>query len=175
MKIEIEKKFLLKSKPDKEPDEKIKIYQWYYKNSHGIWERVRKCVSNKNNIYFIHTVKKNISRGVNLEDEKAISRDEYFDFINRCIKFQKKSRFISKERWIYKQNDLKWEIDVFQDNDLIIAEIEIPKKNYKFKTPDFIKNKILIEVTGLKQFSNKNLSDPITSQNINYITSININ
>jgi CYTH domain-containing protein len=42
-----------------------------------------------------------------------------------------------------------------------VAEIEIPKKTFKVKIPDFIKSKMLLEVTGLKQFSNKNLSNKI--------------
>ena len=35
--IEIERKFLLKSLPDIEPSDRIKIEQYYYKNPEGIW------------------------------------------------------------------------------------------------------------------------------------------
>ena len=69
------------------------------------------------------------------------------------------SRFINKVRYIYKDGDLKWEVDLFDNGyKLIIAEIEIPKKRYKLNIPDFIKDVLLLEVTGLKQFSNRNLS-----------------
>jgi CYTH domain-containing protein len=44
---------------------------------------------------------------------------------------------------------------------LIVAEIEIPTIDYTVEMPDFIKDKLLIEVTGLKQFSNKNLSNHV--------------
>ena len=43
-----------------------------------------------------------------------------------------------------------------------LFEIEIPKKTYKLTLPDFIKEVNLLEVTGLKQFSNRNLSLKIT-------------
>lgn len=164
MKIEIEKRFLLKSIPEKDPDEKIKIEQWYFKNPNGVWERVRKCISNLHGEYFIHTIKKSVSVGVNMEDEKIISKLQYEDFINNCKNNQKRSRFITKERWVYRHNELKWEVDIFHSgHHLVVAEIEIPKKNYKFYIPRHIKNKILLEVTGLKQFSNKNLSNIVTS------------
>ena len=41
-KIEIERKFLLKSLPVISPDKSIKIDQFYLKNSKGVWERIRK-------------------------------------------------------------------------------------------------------------------------------------
>ena len=61
MNIEIERKFLLKAIPNKKPIEKIEIFQWYLKNSEGIWERARSCYSNINGFYFTHTIKKSIA------------------------------------------------------------------------------------------------------------------
>ena len=162
MKLEIERKFLLKSIPEKQPDEIIKIDQWYLKNSYGTWERVRKCDSSTNSTYYVHTVKKSISKGVNMEDEKLISEKEYIKFLNNCKNSFQESRYITKERWCYKQNELKWEVDIFHSgHHLVVAEIEIPKKTYKVVLPNFIKEKLLLEVTGMKQFSNKNLSNPV--------------
>lgn len=162
MKVEIERKYLLKAMPDKKPDQVIKIEQWYWKNSLGIWERVRKCETNTNEIYFVHTIKKTISKGVNMEDEKIISIDEYNDFLSRCKFSESESRYITKERWVYQEGNLKWEVDIFHSgHHLVVAEIEIPKKSYKVDIPYYIKEKLLLEVTGLKQFSNKNLSNVI--------------
>jgi len=159
MKIEIERKFLLKSIPDLKPEETIEIFQWYRKNSKGIWERARSCYSDKIGFYFVHTIKRNISKGVNEEDEKFITSDEFNKFVKKC-KNSNQSRYISKERLIYSHGDLKWEVDVFNNgHHLIVAEIEIPYLDYEVDIPDFISNKLLMEVTGLKQFSNKNLSN----------------
>jgi CYTH domain-containing protein len=162
MKIEIEKKFLLKAIPDLEPEEIIEIFQWYRKNSAGIWERARSCYSNKKGFYFVHTIKKNIGKGVNEEDEKFITAEEFNKFVDKCRNPKSQARYISKERLVYPQGDLKWEVDIFNNgHHLIIAEIEIPTEDYKVTIPDFIKDKLLMEVTGLKQFSNKNLSNNV--------------
>lgn len=40
MKLEIERKFLLKAMPDRYPSEIVNIDQWYWKNKKGIWERL---------------------------------------------------------------------------------------------------------------------------------------
>jgi hypothetical protein len=61
--------------------------------------------------------------------------------------------------FLYKEGELKWEVDKFgNDYRLIIAEIEIPKKNFKISFPDYITEMLLLEVTGIKQFSNRSLS-----------------
>lgn len=174
MKIEIERKFLLKSIPEEKPTEIIKIDQWYQKRN-CVWERVRRCDSSLNGVYYVHTIKKTISKGVNMEDEKMISEEEYNSFVLLCKDPQFESRFITKERWVYPQNSLKWEVDIFHSgHHLVVAEIEIPKKTFKFDIPDFIQSKLLLEVTGLKQFSNKNLSNKCVPD-VNFDKLINTN
>ena len=162
MKLEIERKFLLKAMPDLAPSEVVKIDQYYFKNKDGIWERARSWDSNVNGMKYIHTVKKSVSKGVNLEDEKYLTEDEFKKFKTKCKSGTVESRFIKKERHIYPDGDLYWEVDMFNSgHHLIVAEIEIPTKNHKITIPDFISEKLLLEVTGLKQFSNKNLSNKI--------------
>lgn len=159
--IEIERKFLLKSLPTIKPKEKIEIQQWYRKNSKGIWERARACYSDKKGFYFIHTVKTNISNISNIEDENIMTSSEFNKFVTKCKK-SNESRYISKDRLIYNHpfDKLKWEVDVFNNgHHLIVAEIEIPSEDYNLLIPEFIHDKFLLEVTGLKQFSNKNLSN----------------
>ncbi len=165
MKLEIEKKFLLKALPDKKYDDKYLIDQYYWKNKSNIWERARTYHSEISGDSYIHTIKKSVSKSVNIEDEKELTISEFEIFKNRCLK-DPTSRFISKERYIYRYGDLKWEIDNFDNGyKLIIAEIEIPKKSYRVVLPDYISDVLLMEVTGLKQFSNRNLS--IEMKNIN--------
>ena len=162
MKLEIERKFLLKAMPDIEPVEIIKIEQWYWKNHKGIWERARLCNSSTEGEYYVHTIKKSISKGVNMEDEKFLTKEEYESFIKVCKDKNEESKFISKDRWVYPDGDLKWEVDMFNNgHHLIVAEIEIPKKSFKVNIPSFIKDKLLMEVTEFKQFSNRNLSNKI--------------
>ena len=160
-KLEIERKFLLKSLPKRDPDEIIDIDQFYMKRS-GRWERARTWFSDKtDNRKWIHTIKKSISKKINMEDEKFLTEDEYNTFVDECIAHTD-SKYISKKRYIYKEGALKWEVDMFDSGyHLIIAELEIPDENFKIEFPDYIKDVLLLEVTGLKQFSNRNLSLPI--------------
>ena len=157
--LEIERKFLLKSLPNIEADEIIKIDQYYLKNEEGIWERARTYHSDVNGDFWIHTVKKSLSKGVNIEDEYHMSEKQYDEFVKKCKSGKYESRFIQKERHIFKDGDLKWEVDNFLSGyKLVIAELEIPKKRFKIQFPDFISEVLLLEVTGLKQFSNRSLS-----------------
>jgi CYTH domain-containing protein len=162
MKLEIERKFLLKAMPDLPAAEVVQIDQYYFKNKEGVWERARSWDSNINGKRYIHTVKKSVSKGVNLEDEKDLTKEQFKKFIAKCKSGVVESRFIKKERWIYPDGNLYWEVDMFNSgHHLIVAEIEIPTKNYKVNIPKFIEDKLLLEVTGLKQFSNRNLSNKI--------------
>lgn len=157
--IEIERKFLLKAMPKKDPDEIFSIGQYYWKNKSNIWERARTYHSNINGDSYIHTIKKSLSKSVNLEDEKVLTKEEFETFRNRCLEDIDNSKFINKERYVYKDGLLKWEVDVFENGyKLIVAEVEIPKKSYKLLIPTYISEVMLMEVTGLKQFSNRALS-----------------
>jgi CYTH domain-containing protein len=166
MKLEIERKFLVKSLPTKKVDDVFKIEQFYLKNPEGIWERARTYHSDKTGDKYIHTIKKSVSKGVNMEDEHEMTQKEFEDFRDLCFKPGVESKHISKERWIYKDGNLKWEVDVFKSGyHLIVAEIEIPHRKYDLKIPKFIQEIMLLEVTGLKQFSNRSLSLNINDKN----------
>jgi CYTH domain-containing protein len=159
--IEIERKFLLKAVPDLKPTEVIKIKQWYLKVD-GIWERARSMDSNIYGIKWVHTIKTRISDISNIEEEYDMDKDEFDDFVKRCKSAKQNARYITKERRIYPDGELKWEVDVFsQKCHIIVAEIEIPTEDYELEIPEFIQKKSLLEVTGLKQFSNRSLSNRV--------------
>lgn len=161
-KIEIEKKFLLKSLPLKKADIIFEIDQYYYKNKDGVWERARTYHNDNLGDRWIHTIKKSISKGVNLENERDMSQKEWKDFVKKCKKPQNQGRFIQKKRHIFSHHDLFWEVDEFLSGySLIIAELELPKENHPFEIPWFIGEVHLMELTGMKQFSNRNLSLPL--------------
>lgn len=157
--IEIERKFLLKAMPDVLPNEVVKIDQFYFKNKEGVWERVRQWNSNLYGKKWIHTIKTKLSDFSNEEIEKELTKLEYEEFKKRCRQNKSNSRYIKKERWIYPDGDLYWEVDIFKDKcHIIIAEIEIPSEDYDLNIPEFISKKTLLEVSGQKQFSNRSLS-----------------
>jgi len=159
--IEIERKFLLKAVPDLKPTEVIKIKQWYLKVE-GIWERARSMESSIYGIKWVHTIKTRISDISNLEEEWDMTKKEFDDFVKRCKSSKQNARYITKERRIYPDGDRKWEVDVFsQKCHIIVAEVEIPSEDYELEIPEFIQKKNLLEVTGLKQFSNRSLSNRV--------------
>jgi len=159
MNLEIERKFLLKSIPDIQPDQTVEIHQFYFKNQLGIWERARSWASSNGDMKYIHTIKKSVSKSANLEEEYFMTLKQFDSFKSKCYKTPNDSKYIKKIRYIYKDGNLKWEVDEFNNGyKLIIAEIEIPTEDYEVVLPDYIKDLVLIEVTGMKPFSNRSLS-----------------
>jgi CYTH domain-containing protein len=160
--IEIERKYLLKGLPDVEPSEKIKIQQFYFKNKEGIWERARQMDYGQGVKKFIHTIKTRISEIANDEQERTMTLEEFEKFKKKCRKYKGSSRFLKKERWVYPMGELKWEVDMFKgDINMVIAEIEIPSEDYEVEIPDYIQKKLLMDVSGMKQFGNRSLSSRI--------------
>ena len=149
-KLEIEKRILLKGTPKITYDEALFIQQYYTPTG-----RYRQVTSSNLEIKYIHTIKKSVSKGVNEETEIEIS---HVDF-SKAIK--KATKHLSKTRYIKKAGKYKWEIDKFDHCNIVIAEIEVnSKKELKtVKLPKYIKENFIIDVTGIKEFSNFNLAE----------------
>jgi len=171
MKKEIERKFLIKDLPI-DPSLKLPeiqhIIQYYYKHE-SVWKRIRKIESNISGQQFLHTVK-TYKDGITYEEEKLFSYLEYKELISMINSGEYPSRFISKTRYILPTEiqanfegeikTIKWEFDKFNFN-LMIAEIELPSFDFPLEIPDFIKEKIIYEVTNISEFSNRNLAQPL--------------
>lgn len=159
MTLEIERKFLLKTLPKQSPRDSVKIEQLYLKRN-NIWERVRSWESTKTgDKKWIHTIKTPIDVGINNEDEKLITEQEFLEFKSECLNQNSESKSILKTRHIYPHDDLYWEVDEFHnDYRLVVAEIEIPRIDFEINIPKWIEDITLLEVTGLPQFSNRVLS-----------------
>ena len=172
MKKEIEKKFLLKELPISQTAYEIQhIIQYYYLVG-DVWYRIRKINSNLNhdneNIY-LHTIK-TYKDGVCYEEECFYNYEAYKQLVLDIHSNKYESTYLSKTRYLYKTGvkadfegeirEIKWEIDVFNFN-LVIAELELPDLNFDIEIPKFIQNKIIYEVTGIKEFSNRVLSEPL--------------
>jgi len=155
--LEIERRFLLKKLPDL-PDlsNRIEITQVYLpKITKGKVNRYRSEVRTNTQTKYIHATKEFVSGAVTHEKEIDISIKEYHEAE------EKADRTISKIRYLYPQGNLVWEIDKFSDINLIIAEIELPTEDHKFEIPEIIKDVIIMEITGMKEFSNWSLANKI--------------
>lgn len=166
--IEIERKFLLTGVPEINYRELIRIEQRYKQNiperirQSELFPNPRKPLDNfwlveNSKLFFEHTLKKPNPSGEGLiELNTELNEKSYDEMKTMFPHVLRKYRHVKE----CKQNrGLKWEIDDFschQTNktSLCIAEIEIPTMSYDLKIPDWLESFILMEITGLNQFSN---------------------
>tara|TARA_Y100000589_G_C27138289_1_gene623514 strand:- start:247 stop:738 length:492 start_codon:yes stop_codon:yes gene_type:complete len=147
MNLEIERRFLIKNnKWRKYIINKVAITQGYLSSNDDGWI-VRLRSENKQ---FKLTLKKHIVNSTSLEYEYKIDSNEGIQILSN-IKYK-----IQKYRFFLKVNNQDWLVDIFQDRNapLEIAEIELDSEKKKIFIPDFISK----EITGIKNFSNFQLS-----------------
>lgn len=149
-KIEIERKFLLKNVPKIKYDSILEIKQFYLK---GEKSRLRVVEQNGDGklIYW-----KNIKN--RLSDLSSEETDEIIDYAQFRELHKDSNGFIYKIRYLIKEEDVIWEIDDFINVKLVIAEVEIPSEKYELKIPEFISNNLIMEVSKIKEFSNRKLA-----------------
>lgn len=156
MALEIERKFLLKNLPilpDNRWDRILNIEQSYFTDSDGKTSRVRTQADEKELKFFL-TQKELISHGVFEEKESEITQKEYFEYLPKFERTLRKIRYVKKFG-----AHLKWEIDVYLTVKLITAEIELLKIDQEFEFPDYIKENVIMELTGMREFSNYSLAN----------------
>jgi len=144
--VEIERKFLIREKPDQKPDYIHKIRQGYIAREGGNTVRVREKDGN-----FILSIKTRAERGGRNELEYAITEEE------GEVLFSSISHYaIIKTREIYKIGPQKWELDIFEgvNKGLIIAEVELSRLDEEVTLPHWIGP----EVTELSKFYNANIA-----------------
>ena len=147
--IEIERKFLVKSKGYKKNSlSKHFVKQGYLSTDLSRCVRVR-IIDEK---AFI-TIKgaSSIDGLSRFEWEKEICKKEADEIIMLCA-----ADTIEKIRYVLEFDGNKFEVDEFQNknNGLIIAEIELSSKSQLFKKPEWIGK----EVTGIKKYYNSQLA-----------------
>ncbi len=156
MNLEIEKKFLLRRLPKLEFTGEKRITQCYvWSEEKQDYDRYRQSLDlTSGTVKYFHTFKKRLKAGVQEEYEEEVSADlfKYHFYEKNC------DLYIQKYRNLYKKGDLTWEIDQFLGMSLIIAELELPTEDYKFKIPKKIDKEIILEVTDFTQFYNSNLA-----------------
>lgn len=161
--IEIERRFLIKESIEKElnefPSHKVLNIKQYYLYS---GERLRqiKDLSNKSHIKYTKTIKRKINNVLAEEDESFITKEEFFNEMDRF------ESCLVKDREVFLIDGLKYELDTYRSPHFKfkILEIEFASmSDYEasFK-PNFL-NKIfeqnlICEITGQDEFSNYNLS-----------------
>lgn len=146
MAIEIERKFLIKKGMDfYKKYNGLNIIQGYISKSEFNIVRVR-VIGNEGWIT-IKGKNNNLSR---LEYEYLIPLNDAKEILEKLC-----DRKIEKKRYIYFENNKKWEIDEFEGDNkgLIVAEIELKDENEEFVLPLWIDK----EVSHDYKYSNSNL------------------
>lgn len=104
------------------------------------------------------------------EEEKEISGEEFKEGFSRC------EVFIDKVRYSIEMDGYEVIVDTFHEEvaTLTMCEIEILRsvsdskiveELNNVKLPDFIEREIIMEVTEMEEFKNKNLAIPLDSVN----------
>lgn len=147
--LEIERKFTVKNSDYRKQAYEVREIRQGLLNSQGKNE-VRVTIRGS---YAWICVKSNESSISRFEWEKEIPVKEAELLLNSCCV----SRIITKTRYLILSGEgLIWEVDEFHGDDdgLVIAEIEIPSKDYEIELPDWIDE----EVTGNPRYYNKMLA-----------------
>lgn len=148
---EIERKFLLSGLPDVlEDGASVELRQGWLPGA-VLQERLR-CVADPAGARYYRTVKTGtgIAR-VEIEEETT---PELFEHLWPLTE----GRRVVKRRYCRRENGLEWEVDVFADRELVLAEVELPSAETPVELPRWLSESVVREVTGESEYLNVNLA-----------------
>lgn len=140
MALEIERKFLVKAFDESLATDQIHIIQGYIKTGFKGVVRIRTW-----NEKAYLTIKYRLNTLTREEFEYEIPYEDAVKLLeNACY------CTLDKTRFLYPYQNKTWEIDRFNDRDLILAEVEMKSEDEKIEIPSFIER----EVTDDSRYSN---------------------
>jgi CHAD domain-containing protein/CYTH domain-containing protein len=149
--VEIERKFLLSKIPDRAlTEEPAEIEQGWIPGKE-LLERVRRVHTSSGDSWY-RTVK--LGSGISrVEIEESTTR-ELFESLWPLTTGKR----VRKRRYPVRDNELTWEIDAFDDRDLVMAEVELPAPTTPVVVPEWLRPFVVREVTEDPAFVNYNLA-----------------
>jgi len=152
MKVEIERKYLLRELPDfPKPMTTLDIDQGYLPGVNLI-ERLRRQRNEKGDVQHFRTVK--LGSGI----ERLELEDETDEALFQYLWELTKGRRVKKVRYRVPHGDDIWEIDKFTDRQLVLAEIELDRADRKIDMPEWLTRVLVREVTNEPQYTNRALA-----------------
>jgi CHAD domain-containing protein/CYTH domain-containing protein len=148
---EIERKYLLKIVPAPARATTPLIVEQGYLPGKELVERLRR-VKNGRITRFYRTVKLGTGM-VRTEVEEETTRD-VFDRMWPLTK----GRRLKKRRHRVREGSLTWEIDVFADRKLVLAEVELPDARAEVEIPDWLRPHLVRDVTDEEEYQNARLA-----------------
>lgn len=155
---EIERRFLLKRIPIVNWTNIYDIEQYYILDTElGVIKRLRVkydvLYSKPRTFEYLHKIY--VAAGQFVEVHEDFNPTDFKELRSKAFKI------LSKRRYVYEYNGLKFEVDVIDGITLVLMEVELDDINQPFDFPDEIKAELITEVTGMIGLSNFELANPI--------------
>lgn len=149
--LEIERKYLVRTLPCFPKVTMVRRLEQGYlppmsETGAMIEGRLRREVRADGSIQFTNTIKKGAGL-VREETEREISAADFAKAWPAT-----KNRRLGKMRYLVREGEFVWAIDVFDQLDLILAEVELPTAETVAPIPDWLGPLIVREVTGEPEF-----------------------
>ncbi len=149
---EIERKFLLHAVPPRVRDvPAVRIAQGWLPGER-LRERLRRTVHPDGRVEWTRTVK--VGTGMSRMELEEPAEPVLFESLWPLTAAAR----VHKTRQTVSDGLLTWEIDVFLDRDLVLAEVELPSENTPVTLPDWLAPYVEREVTGDPVYVNANLA-----------------
>jgi CYTH domain-containing protein len=152
MNIEIERKFLLRGRPEfPRPSATLEIDQGYLPGE-KLLERLRRQRDENGVTRYFRTVK--LGSGVQRTELEDETDERTFEHLWTLTE----GRRLKKRRYLVPHGDDLWEIDEFTDRPLWLAELELDHAGADVKIPEWLKPVLVREVTDEQEYTNRSLA-----------------
>jgi len=149
--VEIERKYLLSGVPPAAAAAPGQLIEQGWLPGTALVERIRHVTDGRGESWY-RTVKS--GAGVRrIELEEAMSR-ELFEALWPLTEGCR----VRKRRHVVTDGGLKWEVDIFDERGLVMAEIELPSPVAEVQIPDWLKDYVIREVTNEEAYLNRTLA-----------------
>lgn len=149
--VEIERKYLLRAAPPILDGRAFATIEQGYVPGEHLHERVRKKTTATGTVH-LRTIK--LGSGISRIEVEETCTVKVFDKLWSLTN----GRRVRKHRYAIPEADLTWEIDVFVDRELVLAEVELPSPDRVPEIPAWLAPYVVREVTDEPEFLNLSLA-----------------
>lgn len=149
--VEIERKYLLRAAPPLLDGRSFAKIEQGYVPGERLHERVRRKTT-ETGVVHLRTIK--LGSGISrIEIEESCSPEVFVKLWSLTTGHR-----VRKHRYAIPDVDLTWEIDVFKDRELVLAEVELPSPDRVVEIPAWLAPYVIREVTDEPAFLNLTLA-----------------
>ena len=149
--LEIERKYLLTAVPSRVAGCAVLEVEQGYLPGVLIKERIRRTTQGES-VRWYRTFKSGF--GLVREEIEEETTARVFEAMWPLTE----GRRIRKRRYLVPEGDLVWEIDEFLDQELVLAEVELPAASVIPPIPEWLRPVLVAEVTGDPSYNNSTLA-----------------